>query len=433
MSIAPAFVETRPLTFDYQRLVNAMVALFIFSGVISVIEPSPYDFMSLIAIPLWFIGGFRVHAALVPILFMYTFFELAGFISLIPYWSERDPVLYQFQSLYLYVTAVFFSVFFSERTLERAELCLKAYAVGAVACSVFGLISYFDVAGMYDKFVTVEGRVNGTFKDPNVYGSYMVLAAAYLMHGTILGNKRTLLVTIPSLAAVCIGVFLSFSRGSWGATLLAMVVVTIAAYVTSDNPRTRRRIVWMSAAAIAIGLIAILAVLADDDARKFFLMRATLTQEYDEGVTGRFGNQLRSLPMLPNLPFGFGPLRFRTVFELDPHNSFIGAFANEGWMGGFVWIMMTIMSTFVGFRLMTTPSPYRRLAQIFFPALFATMLQGFQIDIDHWRQLYIMLGAVWGLEAARQRWVATQAAAAAEAPPPRMRGSDTLAPAAHPS
>jgi hypothetical protein len=81
---------------------------------------------------------------------------------------------------------------------------------------------------------------------------------------------------------------------------------------------------------------------------------------------------------------------------------------------------------------MTTPSPYRRLAQIFFPALFATMLQGFQIDIDHWRQLYIMLGAVWGLEAARQRWAAAQAAAAPEVPPPPMRASDTLAAPAHP-
>jgi hypothetical protein len=427
MTIAPAVAQSRPLTFDYQRLVNAVFAVFIFSGIISVIEPSPYDFMSLLAIPIWFIGGFRVHAALLPILFLYTSFEIAGFAALIPYWSERDPVLFQFQSLYLYVTAVFFSVFFSERTLERAELCLKAYAVGAVVCSVFGLISYFDIAGMYDKFVTVEGRVNGTFKDPNVYGSYMVLAAAYLMHGAILGDKRRLFLTIPSLAAVCIGVFLSFSRGSWGATLLAMIVVTIAAYVTADNPRTRRRIAWMAAIAIAIGVIGILAVMADDEARRFFLMRATLTQEYDEGVTGRFGNQLRSLTMLPNLPFGFGPLRFRLTFDLDPHNSYIGAFANEGWMGGFVWIFMTVMSTFVGFRLMTRPSPYRRLAQIFFPALFATLLQGFQIDIDHWRQLYIMLGAIWGLEAARQRWAAAQADATTTTPLP-MR-PDALAPA----
>jgi hypothetical protein len=428
MSIASLPAVGRPLTFDYQHLVNAAFAVFIFSGIISVIEPSPYDFMSLVAIPLWFIGGFRVHATLIPILVLYTLFELAGFTSLIPYWSEHDPVLYQLQSLYLYVTAVFFSIFFSERTLERAELGLKAYAVGAVACSIFGLLSYFDIAGMYDKFVTVEGRVNGTFKDPNVYGSYMVLAAAYLMHGTILGNKRKLLLTIPSLAAICIGVFLSFSRGSWAATIFAMMVVVAAAYVTSDNPRTRRRILWMSGAALAIGLIAILAVMTDDDARKFFLMRASLTQEYDEGITGRFGNQMRSLPMLPNLPFGFGPLRFRLTFELDPHNSYIGAFANEGWLGGCVWLLMIGLTTFVGFRLMVKPSPYQRLAQIFFPALFATMLQGFQIDIDHWRQFFIMIGAVWGLEAARHRWAATQVEAAPAAPAYPMRGSDAPVP-----
>ncbi len=67
MSLAPTYRETRlPLTFDYQKLVNATFAVFVFSGIISVIEPSPYDFMALVAIPLWFIGGFRLHASLIP-------------------------------------------------------------------------------------------------------------------------------------------------------------------------------------------------------------------------------------------------------------------------------------------------------------------------------------------------------------------------------
>ncbi|GAC1331884.1 MAG: O-antigen ligase family protein [Beijerinckiaceae bacterium] len=403
--VAPTF---RP-TFDYQRLVNATFALFIFSGIISVVEPSPYDFLALVAIPIWFIGGVRLHAALMPILILWTLFEIAGFIALTPYWSEHDSMLYQLQSLYLYVTVIFFSLFFAERTIERAELCLKAYALGAVVCSIFGLLAYFDVGGMYAMFVTVEGRVNGTFKDPNVYGSYMVLAAAYLMHGAILGNTRRPILTIISLGFVCIGVFLSFSRGSWGATLFAMIVVTVSAFVTTDDPRTRRRIAWMAAIALAIGLIGILAVMADEDARNFFLMRATLTQDYDEGVNGRFGNQLRALPMLPDLPFGFGPLRFRLLFGLEPHNSYIGAFANEGWLGGFAWLLIVGMTIFVGFRLMATYSPYRRLAQIFFPALFAILLQGFQIDIDHWRQLFLLFGAVWGLEVARRRWAASEA------------------------
>ncbi len=32
-------------------------------------------------------------------------------------------------------------------------------------------------------------------------------------------------------------------------------------------------------------------------------------------------------------------------------------------------------------------------------------LQGFQIDIDHWRFVFFLLGAVWGLDASRRRWL----------------------------
>jgi predicted metal-dependent enzyme (double-stranded beta helix superfamily) len=34
-------------------------------------------------------------------------------------------------------------------------------------------------------------------------------------------------------------------------------------------------------------------------------------------------------------------------------------------------------------------------------------LQAFQIDVDHWRHVYMLLGMVWGLEAARVTWLAS--------------------------
>jgi hypothetical protein len=108
-------------------------------------------------------------------------------------------------------------------------------------------------------------------------------------------------------------------------------------------------------------------------------------------------------------PWGFGPLRFRLVFDLEPHNSYVGAFANNGWIGGFAWWSIVLLTCFIGFRLMIVGSPYRRLAQVFFPALLALLLQGFQIDVDHWRQLYFGFGAVWGLEVARTRWLRQKA------------------------
>ena len=84
--------------------------------------------------------------------------------------------------------------------------------------------------------------------------------------------------------------------------------------------------------------------------REFFYKRASATQDYDEGPTGRFGNQKRSLPMLVERPNGMGPLRFRLIFGLEPHNSYINAFASNGWLGGFAFLGLVLTTTFVGFR-----------------------------------------------------------------------------------
>ena len=386
---------------NYQSVVDVAFALLMFCGMISLVEPSPYDFMTLVALPIWAVGGFTMHRAVVPILFLWIVFQASGFLALMPYWTEADPRTYQFQSFYLFVTVIFFTLFFSERTVPRATACLKAFTLGAVVSSIIGLVGYLDVAGLGAALTTVESRVSGTFKDPNVFGSYLVLAAVYLLQILLLGTTRRTLVALGSLGIVLVGVFISYSRGAWGATLGAMTMMGVAGIITADTPAMRRRIVKMGCLAVVLGVAALVAALSIPSVRTFFLERAVVAQEYDEGVTGRFGNQLRSIPLLLERPLGFGPLRYRLRFDLDPHNSYIGAFANDGWIGGFAWIGIALTTGFVGFRLMLTRSPVRRLAQVFWPALFALLVQGFQIDIDHWRQVYLCFGAVWGMEACR--------------------------------
>ena len=137
-----------------------------------------------------------------------------------------------------------------------------------------------------------------------------------------------------------------------------------------------------------------------------FETRAAVTQDYDEGETGRFGNQIRGIGMLLAMPFGMGPMHWRLTFGLEPHNSYIGSFANGGWLGGAVFIGIVLATGFVGFRLLARPSPYRAHAQIVWPALLMFFLQALQIDIEKWRHVYMMLGMVWALEAARLRWLA---------------------------
>ena len=401
----PAALQARPrLRPDVEPALRVVFAIFVASGCIAFIEPSPYDLMSIFTILIWLVGGFRLNVALMPIILLWMIYAIAGFVALMPHWGDAEPTLFQFQSLYLVLTGIFFSIFLSEKTEARIELCLKAYAFGCFCSSLLGVLGYVGLFGLTDYTTVFEGRVNGTFKDPNVFGSYMVLGLVYLAHCIMLGRSKRPMLAMIGLGVIMAGVFLSFSRGSWAAAIVALLTMFVAAFATAERASTRRRMLLWAAAALAVGVVAILAILSIDAARELFFQRATVTQDYDEGVTGRFGNQLRSLPMLLELPNGFGPLRFRLLFVLDPHNSYVNAFASYGWAGGFAWLFIVASTFFVGFRLMIVRSPFRSISHVCWPALMVLLLQGFQIDIDHWRWVFLCFGTVWGLEAARVRW-----------------------------
>jgi hypothetical protein len=393
------------LAFDYQKLVNASAWVFVASGSIALIEPSPYDFASVVAMPLWFLGGFVLHRSFLVFAAMMISYTIIGFLSLIPYWHVAESAMYQYQSAYLTVTSLFFAAFIGDRTLERAELILSGFTAGALIAATAGIIGYFDVGGLGATFAT-WGRAAGTFKDPNVLGSFLILAVLYLAQKLMLGLARHALATAALLAIEVAGIFLSFSRGSWGATIFSIGLMAVAGYATSTDKRLKRRIATAAIVAVALGALVVLALLSLESTRALFLQRASVTQDYDEGATGRFGNQARSIPMLLDRFWGFGPLRFRTVFDLEPHNSYIGAFANDGWLGGFLFILLVATTALIGIRLMFKRSPVQRHAQVYVPTLLAFFLQAFQIDIDHWRHVLMMLGVVWGLEAGRQKWEA---------------------------
>jgi hypothetical protein len=394
-----------PLVFDYEKLTGFFVFIFIACGAIGVIEPSPYDFASLIAMPIWFFGGFTIHRSFLVFGGIVIAYTVMGFLALIPYWDSPDSSLYQYQSAYLVLTGLFYALYMGERSVARVELALKAYTAGCFVAAFTGILGYFDIAGLGGEIFAHAGRASGTFKDPNVLGSYLLLAINYLALNLTLGRSRSILLDSTLLLVIFSGMFLSFSRGSYGAAVFSFGLMIASVYFTTTDLRMKRRIVIGTAGAVALVAIVIVGLLSVPETREFFAQRTAATQDYDQGETGRFGNQIRSIPMLLDRFMGFGPLRFRLIFDLEPHNSYVGAFANNGWIGGFLFLLLVGTTVFIGLRLLSRQSPYQRQAQVVAPTLFALFLQGFQIDIDHWRFVFFMLGAVWGLEASRQRWV----------------------------
>jgi hypothetical protein len=396
-----------PVRRALERIGYAMFALTIAGIGIAFAEPSPYDLAAILTMALWLLLGLRIPRGVLLFLGLLLVYHVSLVVALIPHLDDSVSVIWTALSTYLMVTAIFFGMFFSEETERRVELALKAFLVSCVIAAVAGIMGYFDILNTSEIF-TRFGRASGTFKDPNVLGSFLILGVLYLSRDLLTGMSRRPVLSFLVLAVVVAGIFLSFSRGSWAATVLAVGTLVGLTRITARAPAVRRRIAALSLATAVIGGVLVAGLLSIDSVREMLTIRAQVTQDYDEGETGRFGNQLRAIPMLLERPEGFGPLRFRIFFGFEPHNTYIGSFANGGWLAGLSFLGLVLATTYVGFHLSLRPSPYQRHAQIVATANFVLMLQAIQIDVDHWRHVFLIWGMIWGLEAARVKWSAQQ-------------------------
>jgi hypothetical protein len=362
-----AFARPLPLTGDGVRrgipvvaalhgLGYALLVPFIFFICFTFLRPSPYDFFAIPAMALWFCLGIRLHRGAVVFVALLLLYHLGLLLALLPYFEEPRPVEWSYQSAYLMVTAIFFAMFFADDTRRRLELVFKAYVASSLFAACAGIASYFELFGEGLLF-RMDGRAAGVFEDPNVLGSFLIPAVLYLLHNLIGGRSRAPVLAVAALAVVAAGIFLSFSRGSWAATVIATVTMVWLMHRTSASARLRRRIVALAFVTGAAAAIAVVAALGDGEIAERFQDRAQITKEYDQGVTGRFGNQIRGVPMLIERPNGLGPLRWRLTFGLEPHNSYIGGFANGGWLGGFSFLALVLAKASSAFAC---ASPRRR-------------------------------------------------------------------------
>lgn len=394
---------TRRLTLSRRRLANSALWVFVFSGSVVKIEPSPYEAMFPIALLAFMLTGLRLHKSLAPFLLLLALFNTGGLIALIPHVDSQPSVMFIGISIYLAVTAVFFACLMLDDTQARLDAIRTASIATGVFAALLGIAGYFsDSMAVF----TRNDRATAAFKDPNVFGPYLVLPILWCVHDLLRNTGRQAVLAAAALI-MTFAVFFSFSRGAWGVLAGGLVMLFALNFLTSAKRAVRFRVIVVTLAGAA-GLVLMLAVAVSiPEIRDLLQQRASLTQDYDIGALGRFGGQMRSLPLLLERPLGFGPLKFQSVIGgEDAHNVYINAFASYGWFGGFSYFGLIAMTCVAGWRLVMRPGPWRSAALPIWSALFLQIVQGFQIDTDHWRHFYLMLGLVWGLAAAdaAQAW-----------------------------
>lgn len=395
----PRHREVRLFGLSFEQFRAAAVWLMMFSSFFVFIEPAPVDLMFLAVLGLFLTSGLTVSALVVPMIFFLLLYNLGGFISFLEVSNENKAGMFVVTSAYMAVSAVFFAFYIAHDPVRRIVAFRKGYMAGAVVASAIAIIGYFDVAGTGGLLAPI-GRAQGTFKDPNVISTYLILPALFLIQDVMLDSKGWKLPRYAALLLIVACIFLAFSRGAWISFAAAAALMILLTFVLTPSQPLRSRIVILSILGVATVSLLLMFLLSIESVRNLFVDRMTLTKNYDTGEHGRWGIQAHSIQYLLEKPLGFGPTLFRRIFGQDPHNVYLNAFASYGWIGGLSYLMLVIGSLLAGFKAVLTRAPWQNASIVIFCPLLTTMLQGIQIDTDHWRHFYWMLGLTWGLYAA---------------------------------
>ncbi len=402
-TVSPTFLNTvRAQNPSSETVGHFFVALIFLSSFYVKFEPAVCDVMFFMAVIFFFRSGLNLAPALAPLFLCLLIYNIAGFAS---YIMVADDIFSSWQfvttSFYMSLSGFFFAAYIAADPEVRFQFILKYYFMGATIASLLGLLGYFHLAAFAEQFA-VMGRMVSGFKDPNVFSTYLILPAVAMLQVLMLGKQRYSLLNIFALLAILIAIFLAFSRGAWINFVIASSIMIFLSFLNSVDHRQRAGIA-VKAVIVVFILSAILAVLLSIKETQFLFMdRFTLVKDYDAGEMGRFGNQRNAIPLLLVRPFGFGPLQFGMFFREAPHNTFLNAFASFGWVGGVTFLTMVVLNLYIGLRMAFTRSPFQASAIAVFSCLVAMTFQGVQIDTEHWRHFYWMIGILWGFFAAAQ-------------------------------
>lgn len=385
-----------------ERVLTFILFITVLLSSVAVIEPSPHDFMMPVLAIAGLVAGIRFHRTLALPLLLLLAWNIAGLMSVMQVPEQEKTIRYGATSVYLAVAALLFAMIFADNTMARMATMRKAYVFTAAVASIAGAIGYFQAfPGAADMF-TLNGRAQGGFKDPNVYGPFLILPALMLLQRVL--RQRIELTSLIFLGIIMFGQLLSFSRGSWFHFSVSLLVVIFMAILVAPTPRARMRVFTMTIAGLGAMAVLLVILLSISSIGEMFTTRAQLIQTYDVGQGGRFLLQEKALAAVLDFPNGMGPFEFARVYGLQQHNVYLQAFLVYGWAGAMAYIMLLVTTVWIGFHTALARTPWQGYQMAALGAFVGEMAEGFVIDTDHWRHFFLILGVIWGLAAATHTW-----------------------------
>jgi O-antigen ligase len=358
------------------------------------IEPAPADlvFAVLIAVAL-VTGRFALERVPLSVTLLVTgFLALNLLASTVAIDTARAATFFGI-TLYLGIFGLWLCAYVC--SVPRARLVIVAYLVGAAlsaAVACLALVAPFPGAEAF-----VDGpRAQGLFKDPNVFGPFLVPAVLILMEETVAPRllRFRLVTKLVLLCVLTVGVVFSFSRAAWLNLVLGSVVLLAVLALRRGGARRAMTLLLVSIVAGS----ALVGVVAATGSLGFLTERAAL-QTYD---TQRFQAQASGLEVAADHPIGIGPGQFERISDLSAHSTFVRSLAEEGVVGASLILGLLVLTLgFAARNVALGADTYGIGSAGLFAAWCGLLANSFFVDTLHWRHLWLVAALIWAGTALR--------------------------------
>jgi O-antigen ligase len=369
---------------------EAAVALgFLLLGVVR-IEPAPSDGVFAVVMAVGLVTG-RFDIGRVPL----TVFALVGALiglNLISAVEAVDPAVagrYFAITLYLGVFSIWFTGYL--RTERRARLVVVSYIVGAVLVAVPSTLALFAPVPGSDLLLTIDGlRAQGLFKDPNVFGPFLIPPTLFLLEELMrprLLRFRTSTKALMFLALV-LGILFSYSRAAWANLVIAIGVMLVVMALRRGGGRRAAMILVLVTLTCAV----VFATIALTGSVGFLQERASL-QSYD---VDRFGAQATGVELAQRYPFGIGPGQFDVVSPVSTHSTYVRVLAEQGVLGLFTVLALVLVTLVLAARnAVLGRDTYGIGSAALLGIWVGLVVNSFVVDTLHWRHLWVVAAMIW--------------------------------------
>lgn len=383
-----------------QRPYLVVVTFVMASGSIVLFEPAPYDIALVLLLAVGVISNrLAFHASQRLPVALLAGFIAANFVSAPNAINGRTALLYSLVNFYVAGSWLFFAGFTSKYGYRGVCALMNGYMVGGVFSAVLATLSYLRLIP-FQSILLRYGRAQAFFKDPNVYGPYLVPIILFTLV-TLLRTRlfsRGFLIALTICLVSTVGVFLSFSRACWLNT--AAGIACLVGLQTLYGLRMRAIQLGMLRIFLGIGALGGTTVFfiggSGTETRTMLLERVGNNGLHDYDAV-RFGTQRRALDSALAQPLGIGTRQSELVFDYATHNMYLRVLAENGILGFACFSLFILLSLMRSAKLALTleNNRWRDFFAVLTSCLAGVLVNGFVIDTIRWRHFWLLLGLAW--------------------------------------